>query len=179
MIDAVDGVTKQDQALASEILDAGRALVIVVNKWDLIIDRWTHDPIEGFKNLKHFLKSYEESLRKEMFFLPDPPVLFVSAVTGFEIESMLNAAAAIQATLDMKLSTGKLNTLIEDLFDLRTPKIIGTKRFKVFYAMNTCSRPMRIRFFCNRVERPRSRLSPLFGKGDHSRISPQWLPRPI
>ncbi|MEC7274146.1 MAG: ribosome biogenesis GTPase Der, partial [Verrucomicrobiota bacterium] len=84
VIDAVDGVTKQDQALAGEILDAGRALVIVVNKWDLIIERWEQDPIDGYKNLKHFLKSYEESLRKEMFFLPDPPVLFVSAATGFE-----------------------------------------------------------------------------------------------
>ncbi|MBH78789.1 MAG: ribosome biogenesis GTPase Der, partial [Puniceicoccaceae bacterium] len=52
VIDAVDGVTKQDQALAGDILDAGRALIIVVNKWDLIIDRWTHDPIDGFKNLK-------------------------------------------------------------------------------------------------------------------------------
>ncbi|MEE2988385.1 MAG: ribosome biogenesis GTPase Der [Verrucomicrobiota bacterium] len=153
VIDAVDGVTKQDQALAGEILDAGRALVIVVNKWDLIIDRWTHDPIDGFKNLKHFRKSYEESLRKEMFFLPNPPVLFVSAVSGFEIESMLKAAASIQATLDMKLPTGKLNNLIEKLFEARAPKIVGTKRFKVFYVVQTGSRPLRIRFFCNRVER--------------------------
>ena len=52
-------VYKQDQALAGDILDAGRALVIVVNKWDTIIERWTHDPVDGFKNLKHFLKSYE------------------------------------------------------------------------------------------------------------------------
>ena len=153
VIDAVDGVTKQDQALAGDILDAGRALVIVVNKWDIIIERWTHDPIDGFKNLKHFLKSYEDSLRKEMFFLPNPPVLFVSAVTGFEIESMLNVAASIQATLDMKLPTGKLNNLIEKLFEARAPKIVGTKRFKVFYAVQTGSRPLRIRFFCNRVKR--------------------------
>lgn len=153
VIDAVDGVTKQDQALAGDILDAGRALVIVVNKWDIIIERWTHDPVDGFKNLKHFLKSYEDSLRKEMFFLPNPPVLFVSAVTGFEIESMLNAAASIQATLDMKLPTGRLNNLIEKLFEARAPKIVGTKRFKVFYAVQTGSRPLRIRFFCNRVER--------------------------
>ena len=153
VIDAVDGVTKQDQALAGDILDAGRALVIVVNKWDIIIERWTHDPVDGFKNLKHFLKSYEDSLRKEMFFLPNPPVLFVSAVTGFKIESMLNAAVSIQATLDMKLPTGKLNNLIEKLFEARAPKIVGTKRFKVFYAVQTGSRPLRIRFFCNRVER--------------------------
>ncbi|MDP4611904.1 MAG: ribosome biogenesis GTPase Der [Opitutales bacterium] len=153
IIDAVEGVTKQDQALAGAILDAGRALVIVVNKWDLIIDRWERDPIEGFKNIKHFLTSYEKSLRKEMFFLPDPPVLFVSAKSGFRIESMLETAAGIEATLDMKLPTGKLNSVIEDLFEARSPKVVGTKRFKVFYAVQTGSRPMRIRFFCNRIER--------------------------
>lgn len=153
VIDAVDGVTKQDQALAGEILDAGRALIVVVNKWDVIIERWEQDPIDGYKNLKHFLKSYEASLRREMFFLPDPPVLFVSAVTGFEIESMLEKAAALQATLDMKLPTGRLNNVIQKLFEARSPKIVGTKRFKVFYAVQTGSRPLRIRFFCNRVER--------------------------
>ena len=48
-----------------------------------------------------------------MFFLPDPPVLFVSAETVFRIESMLETAASIEATLDMKIPTGKLNSLIE------------------------------------------------------------------
>ncbi len=153
VIDAVEGVTKQDQALAGDILDAGKALVVVVNKWDLIIERWEEEPIEGFKNLKHFLHKYEESLRREMFFLPDPPVLFVSAKTGFKIESLLERAAAIEATLDMKLSTGRLNRVIEELFEARSPKLIGTKRFKVFYAVQTGSRPLHIRLFCNRVER--------------------------
>lgn len=153
VIDAVKGVTKQDQALAGAVLDAGRALVIVVNKWDLIIEQWNRAPIEGFKNLKHFIESYEKSLRKEMFFLPDPPVLFVSAVTGFKIETMLETAAAISATLDIKIPTGKLNSVIEALFEARQPKVVGTKRFKVFYAVQIASRPMRIRFFCNRIER--------------------------
>ena len=114
VIDAVDGVTKQDQSLAGEVLDAGKALVVVVNKWDLIIERWEEEPIPGYKNLKHFLTKYEESLRKQMFFLPDPPVLFVSAMTGFRIESLLETAAAVQATLDMKLPTGRLNNLIQN-----------------------------------------------------------------
>jgi len=153
VIDAVAGVTKQDQVLAGSVLDAGRALVIVVNKWDLIIEQWEREPIEGFKSLKHFIESYEKSLRKEMFFLPDPPVLFVSAETGFRIESMLETAAAISATLDMKIPTGKLNGLLEALFEARSPKVVGTKRFKVFYATQTGSRPLRIRFFCNRIER--------------------------
>lgn len=153
VIDALDGVTKQDQSLAGEILDAGKALVIVVNKWDLILQRWEEAPIEGFKNLKHFLTSYEHSLRKEMFFLPDPPVLFVSAKSGFKIESLLETAVSVQATLDIKLPTGKLNQLVQRLFEERAPKLVGTKRFKVFYAVQTGSRPLRIRFYCNRVER--------------------------
>ena len=153
VIDAVDGVTKQDQSLAGDALDAGKALVVVVNKWDLIIERWEEEPIPGYKNLKHFLTKYEDSLRKQMFFLPDPPVLFVSAKTGFRIESLLETAASVEATLDLKLPTGRLNNLIQKLFEARSPKLVGTKRFKVFYAVQTGSRPLRIRFYCNRVER--------------------------
>jgi len=153
VIDAAEGVTRQDQALAGEILDAGKALIVVVNKWDLIIERWEEEPIEGYKNLKHFLTKYEASLRKEMFFLPDPPVRFVSARTGFKVESLLEHAAAAQATLDLKLPTGRLNRVIHDMFEARAPKLVGVKRFKVFYAVQTGSRPLRIRLFCNRVER--------------------------
>ena len=153
VVDAVTGVTKQDQAIAGAVLDAGRALVVVVNKWDMVIRQWEQEPIEGFRSLNHFLESYEKSLRREMFFLPDPPVLFVSAETGFRIESMLEAAAAVAATLNMKIPTGKLNARIQSLFEARAPKLVGVKRFKVFYAVQTGSRPMQIRLFCNRVER--------------------------
>jgi GTP-binding protein len=153
VIDAMDGVTKQDQTLAGQILDAGRAIVVVVNKWDLVKKRWEEEPVEGYKNLKHFLTAYEESLRKELFFLPSPPVLFVSALTQFKVESLLETAASVEPTLDLKLPTGRLNRTIQDLFEARSPKLVGVKRFKVFYAVQTGSRPLRIRLYCNRVER--------------------------
>jgi GTP-binding protein len=66
---------------------------------------------------------------------------------------MLDAAASVRATLDLKLPTGRLNNLIQKLFLERAPKIVGTKRFKVFYAVQTGTRPLRIRFYCNRIER--------------------------
>ena len=47
VIDAMDGVTKQDQTLAGQILDAGRAIVVVVNKWDLVKQRWEEEPVDG------------------------------------------------------------------------------------------------------------------------------------
>jgi GTP-binding protein len=153
VIDAMDGVTKQDQTLAGQILDAGRAIVVVVNKWDLVKKRWEEEPVEGYKNLNHFLTAYEESLRKELFFLPSPPVLFVSALTQFKVESLLETAASVEPTLDLKLPTGRLNRTIQDLFEARSPKLVGVKRFKVFYAVQTGSRPLRIRLYCNRVER--------------------------
>lgn len=153
VIDAADGVTKQDQALAGDIMDAGKAIVIVVNKYDKIKERWEEDPVDGFKNLKHFLTEYETSLRKQFFFLPDPPVLFVSALNGFKVESILETGTSVQAGLDLKLPTGRLNRVVQDMFETRAPKIVGIKRFKVFYAVQTGSRPLRIRFYCNRVER--------------------------
>ncbi len=153
VIDAADGVTKQDQALAGDIMDAGKAIVVVVNKYDKIKERWDEEPVEGFKNLKHFLTSYEESLRKQMFFLPQPHVLFVSALSGFKVESLLEAAASIEASLDLQLSTGRLNRVVHEMLEARAPKIVGIKRFKVFYAVQTGVRPLRIRFFCNRMER--------------------------
>lgn len=153
VIDAADGVTKQDQALAGDIMDAGKSIVVVVNKYDKIKARWDEEPVDGFKNLKHFLTSYEESLRKQLFFLPDPPVLFVSALSGFKVESLLEAGMAIEASLDLQLPTGRLNRVIHDMFEARAPKLVGIKRFKVFYAVQTGTRPLRIRFFCNRKER--------------------------
>ena len=153
VIDAMDGVTKQDQSLAGMIIDSGKAIIIVVNKWDLVKKRWEEEPIEGYKNIKHFLTSYEESLRKALFFLPNPPVLFVSATENFKVESLLEGASSVEPTLDLKLPTGRLNRTIQELFEARSPKLIGVKRFKVFYAVQIGSRPIRIRLYCNRVER--------------------------
>lgn len=153
VIDALDGVTKQDQSLAGIIMDSGKAIIVVVNKWDLVKDKWKNEPLEGYKNLKHFLISYEQSLRKALFFLPNPPVLFVSAKENFKIESLLDSASNVEPTLDIKLSTGRLNRAIKDMFEARAPKLVGVKRFKVFYAVQVGSRPIRIRLYCNRKER--------------------------
>ncbi|MFP4166678.1 MAG: ribosome biogenesis GTPase Der [Opitutales bacterium] len=153
VIDALDGVTRQDQVLAGDILDAGRALVVVVNKWDLVKERWKDEPLEGYKNLEEFLEAYEAALRKELFFLPDPPVLFVSATTGFSMPLLLDSATSVEAALDLKLPTGPLNRLLQDLIEARPPRNIGAKRFKVFYAVQVGNRPLRLRLYCNRVER--------------------------
>jgi GTPase len=153
VIDAIEGVTKQDQSLAGDALDRGKALVIVVNKWDLVKERISQSPPPGFKSLKTFQEDYENALRQRFFFLPESPVLFVSALSGFKVEQLLESAISISQTLDMKLPTGPLNRLLEGCLETRPPKIVETKRFKVYYSVQVGSRPFRLKLFCNRVTR--------------------------
>jgi len=153
VLDAREGVTKQDKVMAHHALSEGRALSILVNKWDLALESFRKDPLPGYEDEKDFRKSYLKSLRKEFFFLPDSPVSFVSAKTGYSIKDFLQVAQDLDSRMDETLSTSALNKLIGDMWEHRPPAKIKGKRFKVFYAVQVENRPFRIKLFCNREER--------------------------
>ena len=153
VLDAREGVTKQDKVMAHHVLSEGRALSILVNKWDLALESFRKDPLPGYEDEKDFRKSYLKSLRKEFFFLPDSPVSFVSAKTGYSIKDFLQVAQDLDSRMDKALSTSALNKLIGDMWEHRPPAKIKGKRFKVFYAVQVENRPFRIKLFCNREER--------------------------
>ncbi|MFP4352273.1 MAG: ribosome biogenesis GTPase Der [Puniceicoccaceae bacterium] len=153
LLDAMTGVTRQDQALAGEVLDAGRALVIVVNKWDLAQEAFSRGGVEGYRDTADFQAGYRKAAEKELFFLPRSPFLFLSAKTGFEAGSILATAERIDKVQRMELPTGRLNRTIHDLVEARPPKRMLGKPFKVFYAVQTGHRPFRFRLFCNRPEK--------------------------
>ena len=153
VLDAREGVTKQDKVMAHHVLSEGRALSILVNKWDLALESFRKDPLPGYEDEKDFRKSYLKSLRKEFFFLPDSPVSFVSAKTGYSIKDFLQVAQDLDSRMDQALSTSALNKLIGDMWEHRPPAKIKGKRFKVFYAVQVENRPFRIKLFCNREER--------------------------
>ena len=153
VLDAREGVTKQDKVMAHHVLSEGRALSILVNKWDLALESFRKDPLPGYEDEKDFRKSYLKSLRKEFFFLPDSPVSFVSAKTGYSIKDFLQVAQDLDSRMDQTLSTSALNKLIGDMWEHRPPAKIKGKRFKVFYAVQVENRPFRIKLFCNREER--------------------------
>ena len=153
VIDAVDGVTKQDHILAESILDDGRALAILVNKWDEAQAMHRSGKLEEYSSLKEFKEFYEESIRKELFFLPDSPILFVSAKTGFSIERILQTARQLDAIQNTKLPTGELNRVIGDLLERQPPPMVRGKRFKIYYVVQVGNRPFRVRLFCNQPHR--------------------------
>jgi GTP-binding protein len=153
VLDAREGVTKQDKVMAHHALEEGRALSILVNKWDLALESFRKDPLPGYEDEQDFRKSYLKSIRKEFYFLPDSPVSFVSALTGYSIKDFLQVAQDLDSRMDKAISTSALNKLIGDMWEHRPPAKIKGKRFKVFYAVQVENRPFRIKLFCNREER--------------------------
>ncbi len=153
VVDAMDGVTRQDQRLAGDIVKDGKALILLVNKWDYTLETFRTQPLEGYANEAEFQKAYLKAIRKELFFLPETPILFVSAKTGHGVEKILEAAARLDSRLDTVLGTAKLNQTIGQLLEANPPRRIQSKRFKVFYAVQVGNRPFRIRLFCNQATR--------------------------
>jgi GTP-binding protein len=151
VIDAESGVTRQDKALAGEIIDAGKCVALVVNKWDIAIDRFRANQPEQYENMDAFRKSYAANALREIFFLPDSPVLFVSALRGFAMDRVLKVARSLWETSGRSLATPKVNALVHAMIEKRQPRYIDNKRFKAYYSVQTGNRPFAFRVFCNRA----------------------------
>jgi GTPase len=162
VLDAIDGVTQQDKAIAGEAIKERKPIVIVVNKWDVVRkafkagedpDCAPEDGIHDFKTEREYRDKYERSIFDHLFFTPGSPVIFASAMSGYEIDRMLNAAVQLNRVLDTKIPTAKLNKVISYLAERTPPPAIGGKRFRVYYATQTGNRPFRFKIFCNREEK--------------------------
>lgn len=149
VLDAKEGVTKQEQHLGGLVLEKGKALVILVNKWDLVHETFREEPLEGYKDEREFREAFAVAVRKELFFNPDSPVIFVSALEGFAMERLLKSARRLDYVLDRKLPTGRLNRLLAELAAKRSPPAVKGRRFRIYYGVQTGNRPFRIRLFCN------------------------------
>jgi GTP-binding protein len=154
VLDAMEGVTQQDKAIAGEALKERKPIVIVVNKWDLVKEAFKQqEGFEPYKSERDYREKYEAALFDRLYFSPGSPVIFGSAASGQDIDRMLNAAVQLNRTLDKKLPTAKLNQVLGFLTERTPPPAIAGKRFRVYYATQTCTRPFRVKLFCNREEK--------------------------
>ena len=152
VLDAVDGVTKQDKSIGGQIVEAGRACVVLVNKWDLAaeqeeISRKTR-PARGVKQ-KSFREEYLEALRRELFFLDWAPVLFVSAKTGRGVQELFRQIHVLEREMDKRVDTPQLNKLFTHALESYPPSFVHGKRFKIYYAFQRTSRPPTLTLFVN------------------------------
>lgn len=154
VLDAMDGVTQQDKAIAGEAIKEKKPIVVVVNKWDLVKKAFeAQGGFKPYKSERDYREKYEHALFERLYFTPGAPLIYVSAVSGYEVDRMLNAAVKLNRMLDTKMPTSKLNKVIGFLTERTPPPSIGGKRFRAYYATQTGTRPFRIKVFCNREEK--------------------------
>ena len=151
----MEGVTQQDKAIAGEVVKESKPVVIVVNKWDLVHKQFEGEGIEGYEDERDFREKFEHALFERLFFTPGAPVVFASAMSGYEVDRMLNAAVKLHRQLDTKLPTGRLNQTLTHLAERTPPPSVAGKRFRIYYCVQTGNRPFRIRLYCNQEQRLR------------------------
>lgn len=140
LVDAVDGVTAQDQHILSEALENRRGAVLAINKWDLIE--------KGEKTADEYLANVKETLAQESFV----PVLFISALTGQRIGKVLTAVHRVHEQNYRRLSTPELNQFLQEVYGRRKPPARLGKFIQMKYLTQTEVAPPTFVFFTSHPE---------------------------
>lgn len=140
MIDAKDGVTEQDEKIAGLAHEAGKACIIVINKWDAI------------EKENNTVKEYTKNIRTALSYMPYAPIVFVSALTGQRVRNIYEMINQVYAEARRRITTGVLNDLLNDATTRVQPPSDKGKRLKVYYMTQTSIAPPTFVIFCNSEE---------------------------
>jgi GTP-binding protein len=138
VIDAAEGATDQDAAIAGEAERSGCAVVIAANKWDLTKGRGAD-----------FVRTFDDDLRAGLKFLDYAPVLHVSARTGERTSKLLETIDAVAAARRRRVPTAELNRFIEAVTAAHPPASPGKREVRILYAAQTAVEPPTFVFFTN------------------------------
>ena len=137
LIDAQEGVTDQDTKVAGLAHDAGKACIIVVNKWDLIEkDGKTMDRMR-------------EDIRRDLSYMPYAPILFISALTGQRVGRLFELINYVNDQAAMRITTGTLNSVLADAQTRVQPPTDKGRRLKIYYMTQVGVKPPHFVIFCN------------------------------
>ena len=137
VVDAVEGVTEQDQHIAGYILEANKSMVVVVNKWDAV-EKDSYTMTEML------------TVMKEKFnFLPNAPVIFISALTGQRIHQVLETASRVWEGRMFRIPTSEVNRLLRDALQKHPPPQKGTRQLKIYFGSQVAVDPPVLLFHVN------------------------------
>lgn len=140
MIDAVEGVTEQDEKIAGYAHEAGRAVIICINKWDLVEkDTGT-------------LEAYKKQVYYKLAYLAYAPIIFISATTGQRVNNLFEMINEVDKNNKLRVPTGVLNDVISQAIAITQPPSDKGKRLKVFYVTQVSVRPPTFVIFVNNKE---------------------------
>ena len=137
MIDAQEGVTEQDTKVAGLAHDAGKACIIVVNKWDAI------------EKDGKTMQRMEEDVRRDLSYMTYAPVLFISALTGQRVDRLFSLIDNVVNQAAMRIPTGVLNQVLGDAQARVQPPTDKGKRLKIYYMTQIGVKPPHFVIFCN------------------------------
>ena len=137
LVDANEGVTEQDTKIAGLAHEAGKASIIVVNKWDTV-DKDTHT-----------MDKMTEEIRQGLSYMPYAPLLFISAKTGQRVDKLYELINYVNEQAALRVTTGMLNSVLADATARVQPPTDKGRRLKIFYATQAGVKPPHFIFFCN------------------------------
>ena len=140
LIDARDGVTDQDTKIAGLAHEAGKASIIIVNKWDLV------------EKETGTMEKMRKDIMRDLSFMSYAPILFISALTGQRIERIFELINFVNDQTNMRITTGMLNDVLADAQMRVQPPTDKGRRLKIYYMTQTGVRPPSFVVFCNKKE---------------------------
>ena len=140
MIDATEGVTEQDTKIAGEIHEAGKGIIIVVNKWDLV------------EKETNTMTQFKKQVYNDLAYLTYAPIIFVSALTGQRIENIFEIINNVANQNAMRVSTAVINNLVNEATAMVPPPTDKGKRLKILYTTQASTKPPTFVIFVNNKE---------------------------
>lgn len=140
MIDALEGVTDQDAKIAGEAHEAGKGVIIVVNKWD------------AFEKETGTLEKYKKEVYEKLKYLSYAPIIFISAKTGQRVHKLFDLINHVAVQNSMRVATSVLNQVINEAIAIVQPPTDKGKRLKIFYGTQASTRPPTFVIFVNNKE---------------------------
>ncbi|MGH2507326.1 MAG: ribosome biogenesis GTPase Der, partial [Ktedonobacteraceae bacterium] len=152
VVDASEGLAAQDTHIAGEIQEGTKGVVVVVNKWDLAQVQRREEREEKFPDPKDEIDSaerYRTLLMEGLKFIPYAPVLFISAKTGYHVQSLLETVLSIAEMRYLRVPTARLNEVVQNAIRRHHPTVFRNKTLKIYYATQTQVNPPTFVFFVN------------------------------
>ena len=140
MIDAIEGVTDQDAKIAGEAHEAGKGIIIVVNKWD------------AYEKETGTLEKYKKEIYNKLSYLSYAPILFISAKTGQRVDKLFDMINHVNEQNSMRVTTSVLNQVINEAIAIVQPPTDKGKRLKILYGTQASTKPPTFVIFVNDKE---------------------------
>ena len=137
LVDANEGVTEQDTKVAGLAHEAGKACIIVVNKWDAIE--------KDDKTMDHM----RQDIRRDLSYMTYAPIVFISALTGQRVDRLFDLINYVNDQASLRITTGMLNTVLADATALVQPPTDKGRRLKIYYMTQIGIKPPHFVCFCN------------------------------